>query len=662
MKPVPPPEGGTRLDAQVRPFRNGYGHMVHDYFRRRLEETRREREKKLRSIRSRRQAEAYRDSIAETVHKLFRPLPRKTSLRAQVTGSLERDGYRVEKVLFQSRPGFLVSGNLYLPTDRDGPFPAVLGSCGHSAEGKAAPRYQAFCQRLVRAGFVVLIYDPLSQGERDQYEALPRDHPLRTRCTHAHNMAGKQLELLGDFFGNWRVWDGIRALDYLLSRPEVDGRRVGMTGNSGGGTLTTWIWSIERRLRMAAPACFVTTFRHNFENELPSDAEQYPPGALAAGIEMADFLIARAPDPLILLGQKYCFFDRRGLDEAHREISRVYRLLGAAENLRYCLGNHTHGYHRDIQTEMVHFFCHQSGIPLPARDLDENAVGVELPAALASAPGGQVARAGNRPVHEFIAAEATRLAVRRSALPRNALLARLRRILKLPRRRGIPRFRVLRPEWDDTETHARYAVETEPGIEAIMRKYLHGDCTLAHTLDTERKVALLLPHLSAEVDLRENCEARKLKTEGPLYAIDVRGMGESAPDERCDFFHPYGTDYLLHGFSLLFGECYLGRRVFDTLRIIDLLIAEGTETIRLYGRGQGAVIAAFTALFEPRVEQLTLIDGPFSFSDWTNTPELRWPAANVPRGILKWCDFRDCLRAVPGTVRVTSSWGPHMEG
>ena len=98
------------------------------------------------------------------------------------------------------------------------PFPAVLGTCGHDAAGIQAPIYQSFCQRLARAGFAVLIYDPINQGERDQYWHL-WDRSDVTSCTHAHNMMGKQLELVGDFFGMWRVWDGMRALDYFLARP-----------------------------------------------------------------------------------------------------------------------------------------------------------------------------------------------------------------------------------------------------------------------------------------------------------------------------------------------------------------------------------------------------------------------------------------------------------
>ncbi|MBC7254894.1 MAG: prolyl oligopeptidase family serine peptidase, partial [Chloroflexi bacterium] len=223
-------------------MRNGYAHMVHDDLVRRVRAIHAERAARLASLQTREEALAYQARVRAAIRQAFGPWPERTPLNAHITGSLERSTYRIEKVLFESRPGFLVTANLYLPLNLKAPAPAVLGVCGHSANGKASALYQGFCQRLARAGFVTLIFDPISQGERDQYFGLPK-REMVDACTRAHNMMGKQLELLGDFFGAWRAWDGIRALDYLLSRPEVDPTRVGLTGNSGGGTMTTWLWA-----------------------------------------------------------------------------------------------------------------------------------------------------------------------------------------------------------------------------------------------------------------------------------------------------------------------------------------------------------------------------------------------------------------------------------
>ena len=154
----------------------------------------------------------------------------------------------------------------------------------------------------------------------------------------------------------WRAWDGIRALDYLLTRPEVDPRHVGVTGNSGGGTMTTWLCGVEQRWTMAAPSCFVTTFRRNLENELPADTEQCPPQALALGLDHADFLAALAPKPVIILAKEKDYFDVRGLEEAFARLKRLYGLLGAEENMALFIGPTTHGYTQENREAMYRWF------------------------------------------------------------------------------------------------------------------------------------------------------------------------------------------------------------------------------------------------------------------------------------------------------------------
>ena len=240
-------------------YKNGYGHMVLDHTVAQVREIRQDRAKRLASIRTRKQALNYQEHVQEAIDKAYRPWPRKTPLNAQVVDVVERRHYNIEKVIFESRPGCLVTGHLYVPHKINGLAPGVVGSCGHSANGKLADAYQSFCQRLARNGFVTFMFDPFNQGERDQYYNL-KDREIVNSCTHAHNMMGKQLELVGEWFGAWRAWDGIRALDYLLTRPEVDPNNIGLTGNSGGGTMTSWIWAVEKRFTMAAPSCFITTF------------------------------------------------------------------------------------------------------------------------------------------------------------------------------------------------------------------------------------------------------------------------------------------------------------------------------------------------------------------------------------------------------------------
>jgi dienelactone hydrolase len=629
--------------------------MVLDDYVARVRAVNADRAKRLSSIRTKKEAFAYRDEVREAIDNAYRPWPSKTPLNARVVGTIERRHYRIEKILFESRPGCLVTAHLYVPDKLDGPAPGIIGSCGHAADGKNASLYQAFCQRLARNGFVVLIYDPFNQGERDQYYALHSRESVRS-STHAHNMMGKQLELVGEWFGAWRTWDGIRALDYLLTRPEVDSAHIGLTGNSGGGTMTSWIWPVEERFTMAAPSCFVTTFAANLENELPADSEQYPPGVIGAGLDMADFFIARAPSPVILLGQAYCFFDRRGLKQAYSEVRRFYDIIGAPANATdIFIGSEDHGFFRDNQEAMVRFFATQAGIQ-QVTSLEETE---DLSDVLNVTPKGEVVSEGATPIYDLIAQKADVLASKRKKLGKDELTRCVQSTLNLSDDRDLPHHRWLRSTTEDGVRLARYAVETEGNIRAIMRKRLSNP-SYSHTLDVEREVHLYLPHVSAEEDLIEDPFAKSLKEQHPLYALDVRGLGESLADDERDFFHPYGNDYMCNGYGLMLGQSFLGRRVHDVLSTLDLLVDEGAQKIHLYGRGQGAIHALFAGFLHSGVTTITLKNYPPSYHAWTQTPLVSWPAANIPRGVLTSYDLPDLMDVVDKKLALIQPWGADM--
>ena len=634
---------------------NGYRHMVHNYYVAKVRAIHQERSERLRKIKTKRQALLYQQEAKEAIRKAFSPRPRKTPLNPSITGTLQRPGYRIEKLAFESRPGCLVTANLYLPDDLKKPAPAVIGTCGHSMDGKACDLYQGFSQRLVRSGFVTLTYEPFNQGERDQYSGLS-DRDAVKSCCPAHNMMGKQLELLKQSFSMWRVWDGVRALDYLLTRPEVDPSHIGVTGNSGGGTMSNWLWGVEERLTMAAPSCFVTTFLHNLENELPADNEQYPPGLIGAGFEMIDLMIARAPEPILLLGQKYDYFDRRGLKEAYEELRRFYAVMGAPEeNAALFIGPQGHGYSSHNQETMVDFFARHTGQQVVKVSETEPLAEEELYAT----PEGDVIKAGATPIYQMIAEESDCLADKRKPLDAETLKKRLSSLLNLPSKRVVPYYRVLRPTRIAGNTMARYAIEPEDYIQVIMKKRMEIP-QHAYTLDVEETVHLYLPHISAEDDLTDDPMAVSLRDAHELYALDVRGIGESLPEDKESFSRPYGMDYMFHGYGLLLSESYLGRRVLDALSSMDLLVNEGAKEIHLYGRGQGALLALFAGLLHENTASVTLKNAPASYSQWTHAPIVAWPAANFLRGALKVLDLPDCMNALGDKLTIVESWGPDM--
>jgi dienelactone hydrolase len=179
--------------------------------------------------------------------------PERTPLNARVVGVLQRPPYKIEKVIFESQPHFYVTANLYLPTKGHPPYPAILFPLGHEPGGKTNLTWQQMLGSLATKGFVAMTWDPIGQGERLQiYDEDLRESKVGDSTTE-HTVVGTQCLLIGDHLARYTIWDGMRALDYLLSRPEVDPTRIGLTGNSGGGTHTAYIAALDDRIQVAAP-------------------------------------------------------------------------------------------------------------------------------------------------------------------------------------------------------------------------------------------------------------------------------------------------------------------------------------------------------------------------------------------------------------------------
>jgi hypothetical protein len=287
-------------------------------------------------------------------------------------------------------------------------------------------------------------------------------------------------------------------------------------------------------------------------------------------------------------------------------------------------------------------------------------------ALLNATPQGNTVLAGSRPVFELLDEQAVQLEARRRPLTGEVLKRRLSTLLTLPpwqrARVGVPHYRVPRAVTTGGKAMARYAVETERDLRAILKKRL-ANPDLSHTLDVEPEVHLLLPHVSSEEDLAGDPWAQGLNSGGALYALDVRGLGESMPEPHgsAGFFQPYGMDYMLHGHGILFGESYLGRRVFDVLRTLELLCANGAERVHLYGRGQGALLALFAGVLHPQVGHIVMRNGPTSYRDWVSAPLVAWPAASFLRGVLVSFDLPDVMRLVSGRLTISEPWGPDMK-
>ena len=367
-------------------------------------------------IHSQSEAQARQREVRAAMLRLIGPLPERTPLNPVILGETLLPGIRMQKILFDSQPGFHVTALLYLP---DSPstahaLPAILMSPGHAPGGKASDFVIA--SAFARNGFAVLSYDPLGQGERLQYPD-PHDpaNSLAGAPTGEHGEASLQPILLGESVAKYFLWDAMRGLDYLESRPEIDRNRLGAFGCSGGGAITALLGAVEPRLHAIGTACYITTWDALLASLGPQDAEQSTPGWLAGArglfvdqpsqrlpagalpLDFADYVEAAAPNPYAIISTTEDMFPFAGAQATAAEAQKFYARFSeapataAGQSLVFITGPGRHAHLIPILPRILKFFIDalQSN-PVPPI-YDDQSPAVQVPAGtLQVTPTGQV--------------------------------------------------------------------------------------------------------------------------------------------------------------------------------------------------------------------------------------------------------------------------------
>lgn len=263
------------------------------------------------------------------------------------TGRIETDDYTIDRLAYESFPGYFVSALLYLPKKQDGSIPGILSPCGHSSVGKAEGTYQTLHINLVKRGYAVLTYDPVGQGERSQFWDKAQGRSKFNLSCGEHAVLGNPLYLLGTSLARYRIWDGIRGIDYLASLAEVDAKRIGCIGNSGGGTLTAYIAALDSRVLVAIPSCYITTLPRRMGNRIEKDPDADPEqdifGFVSEGIDHAGLLALRVPRPTLLGTAIRDFFPIEGARESFDEVKRLFEIAGMGSQFSRAEADAGHG-------------------------------------------------------------------------------------------------------------------------------------------------------------------------------------------------------------------------------------------------------------------------------------------------------------------------------
>lgn len=549
------------------------------------------------------------------------PMPSRGDLRAETVGTLAGDGFRVEKILFESRPGHHVTGNLYLPLT-PGPHPAAIVPCGHSFNGKAADGYQRVSMLLARNGVAALCYDPIGQGER--YQTFGADkRPLggdyqggassvaqlkgipggpKFNPVEEHTLIGISSILVGANTATYRIWDGMRAIDYLASRPDIDAKRIGCTGNSGGGTLTAYLMALDDRIVAAAPTCYLTSFERLLATAGPQDAEQNLFGQLAHGLDEADYVLMRAPKPTLLCaGTRDVTFDISGTWDILRDAKRIYVRLGYAERVDIAEADEPHGFTKPLREAATRWLVRW----LIGKDqaIFEPEWKPFTAADLQCTPQGQVMfLADERSVFDFNRDEAKRLAPRRlaawSGQTPEERVATVRRVAGIrDSARLAATVQVVATEKLARCERRKIVLKRDDGAELPGLLYVpetpRPDATALLYVDTQGK--------QAGANMDGVCEQAARDGRFAL-AFDPQGQGETLirhpRDWGRELFGPNTQEFFL---AYMLGQSLVGVHAEDILTAAQFLSRQGEpsapRTVSLEARGTAAQLAALHARF-----------------------------------------------------------------
>jgi cephalosporin-C deacetylase-like acetyl esterase len=556
--------------------------------------------------------------------------PTKIALNARVTGGFERNGYRVENLVFESQPKFYVTANVYVPTSSKPPFPAVVGTAGHSETGKAIGNYQQAWIALAKRGFLVLAFDPPGQGERLEYFDPKSGKSSVGVGTREHDATGAQCILTGAAFARYEVWDGIRSVDYLLTRSDVDPKRIGVAGNSGGGTQAAYLAAVEPRLAAAVSSCYMTKWEQMWASPGPQDSEQNFPGFLSAGLDFGDFFIAAAPRAVTMLTGTRDYFPIAGGHATHQELKRVFGVIDASARTGFYEHDSEHGWNqprREATTRWLMQWLQGNDDDGKEGDIQpesEKLLNVTRTGQVSTSLGGVTSRNINAALAQEMFPQRTAAGIREP----ERLRALIAMVLNVTSRSGLPVV---------SREDGRLLLETEPG--------LHIAAQISGLTPSGRRPAVLFVNpagKSAETDAIRNLVAAG----NVVMAIDPRGWGESAPPPNS---RGYSNDWQMAQRAMLIGKPLPGMQTFDILRAFDYLATlpeVDPKRIRIIGIGAGGLVAMFAAALEPRIVSVETAGALESYMSVVRADVHKTPAASLVPGVLKHFDVDDLKRAI----------------
>lgn len=631
MQPLPPPPPAENLKVlDFWPIYSDAPNALYKDFADEAFARLAERKAAVDNLETREDWERYRARARQKIVEIVGPFPEKTPLNPRVVGVVQKGSYRIEKVIYESQPAFPVTAALFIPEPLRAPAPAIVYCSGHSDAGFRAPAYQSFIVNLVRKGFIVLAFDPLGQGERLQYynPKTGLSEFGAGSSTREHFRAGSQCFLTGSSLARYMIWDGIRSVDYLLTRPEVDPKRLGITGRSGGGTQTAYIAAMDERLHAAAPENYLTTFEKLLQSRGPQDAEQNLPGSIGRGFDQPDLVLARAPKPALIVATTRDIFSIEGTLRVHAEARRAYAAFGAEDALAMTVDDAEHMSTAKNRQALYAFF--RRHLSLPGDTVDETPaplapedVRITETGQVATSLRGETVFTLNR---RHAIALGQKLEDRRRDLPAH-LAAVKRDAIRLTGYQPLPTGP--QPSVFSGRLQRRgYAIEKY--LLPVNERYALPLLAFVPETPAKRVVVHLDPS-GKSIHAAPGAEIEALVRNGNVViAPDIPGTGELGPGQI-----PSGETgtRIWYGYILV-GKSTLGRQMADVLRTVRFVQERfGAAPADLIGVARGTfgpLLLHFAAL-DGAFARIAIVDAPVSYHSIALTEHYR--LAYVPAAV-----------------------------
>jgi hypothetical protein len=603
-----------------------------------------------RALNSKAEMQRYCSDVRARYQNILGEMPVACPLNAKITGRVKQNGFTMEKIVFESTQGRYVTANLYLP-DGKGPFPATVEMCGHGLTGKHPWAIEPL---MARNGMAVFVVDPIGQGERWQLMDDKGNYATRGVTTE-HTLVNASCVVVGTSLAALQCWDNHCAIDYLMTRRDIDHDNIGAFGCSGGGTETAYLIGFDNRIKAATICSYFSSRERTFELLGPSDGCQHISGEGTAEIELEDFPLMMAPKPVLIMSGKYDFVDLWGAINGYHHLQKAYKTLGEERNIDQIVVETGHGMGKEKRNKMVKFFkhwlCHADSSTIVDDEsstltLDDSYCTPCHQVDLSYADALSIPQANKKLSDEYASARSKFTADDATAIKKKVL-----ELLGISMPTAGIRAELTRTTPCREYTEYRYQLIRE-GEMPVPVVILYPDNATKNS-----RIVIELDDAGKNHFLSEYDNYSAFLTQGTIVvAADLRGRGETEDPAYYTDAKYWNREYRLAMTSLHINKPLMGQRVTDLLTLTSFLASDsrlGGHDINIVANGIYGPAAIHAAYLNSGIKDVEISRATKSFTEFCTNPLQHEMFSNVLVGVLKYYDLPDLIKLCHANIHYT---------